>query len=73
MVLYNRSNGLPSMANIVRFARNTSRPGKKQSHSVGKTTVGAEPAPTPIVKRGITLDVSRSEYLLYHNDSNHLH
>lgn len=68
MVLYHRSNGPSSMANTVRFARNIVRPGRKQSHSVGKTTVGAEPAPTPIVKRGITLDVSRSEDLLYLND-----
>ena len=65
MVLYNRSRTLPSMTVIVRFARTIDRPGRKQSHSVGKQSVKAEP--TPIVKRSITDDVSRIEHQFLHS------
>jgi hypothetical protein len=56
VVLFNRSNASPSITTFVRFARTTVKSGRKQSHSVGKQSVGAES--TPVVKIGITEDVS---------------
>lgn len=65
MVLFNRSNALPSITTFVRYARTTVKPGRKQSHTVDKQPVGAES--TPGVKIGITQDVSRldCQYLRY--------
>ena len=71
MALISRKNVSQSLKTAVRFARTTVKPGRKQSHSVGKQSMGATssptPTPTPIVKRGITEDVSPLEHQPLHS------